>query len=1388
MGRKSTVATQQVSYHKLFVNKSIGCSASVPLKITSFLPSFDVNMDGIRSGSVMSKVTIHFSSVQVQKQLSEISDQTEVPIPDDTLEASMSDLEDLFDEGQDEIDLNVLTNIAIDVLERFVSRDPMVYLNEFYQQKLKVNPKGFFKEEPPQNIAGRSFFNFSFHCPITKNVYFSSLPIPMFQERKENKLVELTKKCFGEYIVQKHQVVFSGKRFAKRAVAVAVLEAHSMLGADMKDQKLFLPISPEDIRGDSIDKSDTKKVESESAPTSAFLPASERKFPSWVHECHKIGVRHDSLSILYKEKVGNRSFRIGEPTRLCCIITIHEPIELKVFGYPSSTKKDALGNAVALLVEEVGRQTGNTSYTAELSTPRQVQTEKEGILTCNPSTANYVSYLSSWTTSPLPIVSKTTQDIESGSVLYLYRLDFFDCDGQNFVTARSGVLKPTPLGVIFCAEIPVLANGYIEAQFAMKQKGPGQQANALVRLSKGIQLSGGNQPSPLTKDRLQDLIRFNREIQDWKRYGLRSVNELDTSEQILDGRTYMFAPLIENDSLEVDWISLRDISTQQLKPYIEAIDANWNLPLLGKVDLLFFSVLLLLLSWSFLTIGMANRGISVRNTLLREHFHELVVLGYKYIQAGKANDMKSIFAGWYLLLNSFLGSKKGTFAWELYAYFILLVSSIVSYLCYYLLPPTCHYTDYELSNRFLKNRFKFPTGRLFVTRPVPFRSFRITGRSRCRTKPCDDDYRNLCRQKWNYDPNTVTFVGRSLKRDGNLIRHVRMPLLQLYKVSKVSSHDPFNSFKYTNKEYYENVFPEAVMVYPMPKDVLFLLKHESSFMRALEFKMESLEWAFQLNELGKATCYPHSKRPRLPVVTLRGSPRSLPRLVEEACTLSPKERYQRLEFLGDAVLGYFLALNLMARNAELKWDFDELSNLLSVAARNSALYDASLRTGVNRMLRQDTDKWKSAFRSSATISNTTVKTTLEFSLLMGSSSQIEEIRELRDRTLADVAESLLGIAFLDGLHKLDENNSNLTIALLNEFRLPLPKERCKTEESGWPWFRAMGCCMKAGYPFDLDKSWKKQLVSVGTALYTNDEMILELTQGYTKLVEKLVELSGQLSLHEILSVQASKILLLCSIFDESLSDNSDSGSSIMSLSNGSTMNSEETSIPPLERTRPSLSRETEASDDALSIESTFEKGLFRAGLTRDTLALLGASALQLCITHQLFERNPDVQEGGLHVLRAVASTDDCVVYVFIKNGFDVFLFDKKAPAISRFKTEMALSDSIGRQKWDTLGGWILDGGNKEFERRWTLNSDRVPEPKYTGIGGGRLYSHQKGKLPEFITADLAFSFKSIIGALVLCVGVDGMWQCIGPVFEELLLLSFEEVRREYDFSTIVKGK
>jgi len=136
----------------------------------------------------------------------------------------------------------------------------------------------------------------------------------------------------------------------------------------------------------------------------------------------------------------------------------------------------------------------------------------------------------------------------------------------------------------------------------------------------------------------------------------------------------------------------------------------------------------------------------------------------------------------------------------------------------------------------------------------------------------------------------------------------------------------------------------------------------------------------------------------------------------------------------------------------------------------------------------------------------------------------------------------------------------------------------------------------------------------------------------------------------------------------------------------------------------------------------------------------------------------------------------------IKAGIHRALFDVDAPCIPRFAAEMDDADRAGLAVWHERGGWIMDGGLTEFRRRsaaFTLEPGSLAAtPKYPGVGGGRLCGHSK-KLPRHLTEDLMFSFKAIFGALVLSLGLEATWDCIGPYFQELLLLSPSELRSEY---------
>ena len=51
---------------------------------------------------------------------------------------------------------------------------------------------------------------------------------------------------------------------------------------------------------------------------------------------------------------------------------------------------------------------------------------------------------------------------------------------------------------------------------------------------------------------------------------------------------------------------------------------------------------------------------------------------------------------------------------------------------------------------------------------------------------------------------------------------------------------------------------------------------------------------------------------------------------------------------------------------------------------------------------------------------------------------------------------------------------------------------------------------------------------------------------------------------------------------------------------------------------------------------------------------------------------------------------------------------------------------------------------------------------------------------------MAFSFKALVGSLVLSLGVDDMWTVIGVLLTELMLLTPSEVREFSDISPVAK--
>jgi dsRNA-specific ribonuclease len=445
--------------------------------------------------------------------------------------------------------------------------------------------------------------------------------------------------------------------------------------------------------------------------------------------------------------------------------------------------------------------------------------------------------------------------------------------------------------------------------------------------------------------------------------------------------------------------------------------------------------------------------------------------------------------------------------------------------------------------------------------------------------------------------------------------------------------------------------------------------------------------------------------------------------LKEATTLAPEVTYQRQEVLGDSVLGFFLSMNLVGMNCSLEWDSDELARILSASANNRALRDAGLRFGVSRFLcgdRQPLD-----FPS-------TGQSDLVNSLL--SPNRIPK-GAVEDRVLSDVVASLLGAAYLDGIdNNHDPSGGRMVIA---------------------------GPCIKNGYPFNQDKAWRRQLVQIGTALYCEHEVINRLETGWLKLMEDVFSQSIFDRQRLLLEKQTSKILLLCSLFNDSLSGLS-----------------EDESFRRADSSFTSASVSTLESD--LSSTATPESGLLRIALLRDTLFMVGHSALHLAITIELFRMYPDADEVELSLMRSCATSDDVMAYIMVKNDLQQSLYHHNTRPEKRFASEIGAAEDLGRNVWNRRFGWILQGGKHEYARRCASLSFSMPQglPRYSGLAGGRLYGH-KSKLPISLTEDLVVSIKAIAGALVLSLGLEGMWQSLGPLFGELLLLRAHELKEEY---------
>ena len=391
-----------------------------------------------------------------------------------------------------------------------------------------------------------------------------------------------------------------------------------------------------------------------------------------------------------------------------------------------------------------------------------------------------------------------------------------------------------------------------------------------------------------------------------------------------------------------------------------------------------------------------------------------------------------------------------------------------------------------------------------------------------------------------------------------------------------------------------HLIPEFVEILPVPLPLLFVMSLVPYFMPVLEREVDLCCIAHRLllcaldaedgshsgttkyqntNGSNDNVATPNSSKPQVPLVAL----------LREATTLFPASTYDRLEFLGDSVLGYFLAINALACNGffewdsenvaekhailDKAWDSEDMAEHISIACRNITLAVAAQRFQLENLM------YRHAQYNSA------------YSPEDKRTKRLNKV-DIPNKTLSDGVESLLCSAFLAD----DVKNESLVVYILNLLKLPFPR----TGEMG-DWFKASGAALRDGYP--LCTNIKQKLSLISRILQSNVKVRQRLELGQQQLEQILS--ASRLSLS---SDPDRDVFLQCALFDDDLMENH---FSLDGLPKTNTQN---------------------GTDDFLPVV-----------LLRENLYVAGTYALQLMISKEFYERFQHADSNDLHLLRACVS-------------------------------------------------------------------------------------------------------------------------------------------------------
>lgn len=1216
------------------------------------------------------------------------------------------------------------------VLGQMPPSDPLVKLNESYQKRGIASLKANFTFRSKRQQHGAIFWQCTFCCPVTLQIFTSSDVACLLLDTtsmgsqqlvpNDNAAAATAATLLVEPLLGAHQQIdgvlyYASKKAAKKSSAVAVLLEWFVVDSQTETEE----------KAESTAKKGNTK-EPPSTPLKLLTPQSRKKlnFPWWVQTLYESGVTGVGISYRQQESTVAREWK-ADPVPVVCDLVVSEPFTITVTGKPATSRSQTRDSAVEMLSEMIAVRREKRQENESASTAL-----KKHLLSCDASATSFFQPVPYWANAsfanqPCWYLYELVFRTKVGTLLVQDRMKL-DSDGVT----RVGMLFPCTIEPSFFDNISPI----VQAEFGIPAIIEGDTTQVVSVDLRNRSLMNPSEETDehgtTPMDRIDKLKRFNQVLMDWKVYGMKSANSDLLTGQMEGGsavdRTYLFVPLCRQPSttlksdtgVSIDWQLVDNELQGRKRPFLSSPYNALILPFFGETKVEDLSMLCLLLC-------VASLAPLLTSLFQRPH------LPYS------PDRFDMLFAGLFFTLATAAG----------------LASA---------LPPIKNLPGGALHNSFLCHR-----NFLYVL--TDEQRTTLTSSSIMPLKDVTTESLEKHRRKYRLNLQRTSFVNYYIKKHGLELRYPQEKLLQALTVDKQTSHDSLMSSSSLFDDHASPVHlvPELISVLAIPRDFLYTVGMSGAFMPELERVIRVSGYAGTLLQISMEKLIGQDDGFELaPVIQSRTTKRhqELSGLLSDATSLFPTNAYERLEFLGDTILGFFLALKTVSQNASLVMDSDDIGDAISDGGKNKALVRPALQAGLPSIIRASKGTWRSIYCVAARQHPVQQES---IAADQGSASRLDnsQLFELANSTLSDIVESMLAATFLSDTSKTSKNDLDCsvvdidkridpfgatTVALLERMSL-LPIETSQH-------LRQSGLLLHGGYPFQAHAEWLQRLESVKMVFEGCDEVFTKLCDGFRIVVDKLTKRplgdDRSVQIQNLLDKRQAQTLLFCALFDDSLNESS--------------------------QYRPDLP-EGSSLDGTTSdfITATAEENFFHVALVRDSLYHVGAYGLQLLLTKAIFDRHPQAEPGDLHLLRSCAMADDAIVYIMMKAGLCRAMFDQASPNIAEFESKMTMADIQGRKLWNDTGGWLL--GLDKFRKR---RHRATATPQYPGLLGGRLVGENQ-KLCKALTSELMFSFKAIVGALILSLGLERTWTCLDGFFDEVLLLSPAELRSCAGASTLV---